>query len=228
MSAARTRAMTTTALLPETSGWQAVHRFWFPPSLDDVDLETYRRMIAWWMFGGANKELSAFRTVVEAAKADRLNRWLVDPAGRLSLIIVLDQFTRGLFAGTPDAFASDPAALRMAEDGLRNGHFDAVGKLWEKFFFLLPLVHAEGPGHLERILRVVALWQGLAGDVPLHLMPIHRAHLDRAREHLDVISRFGRFPHRNAILGRPSTPEEATYVARGDFVHTRPAGSPGT
>jgi uncharacterized protein (DUF924 family) len=113
----------------------------------------------------------------------------------------------------------------MAEDGLRNGHFDAVGKLWEKFFFLLPLVHAEGPDHLERLRRVVILWQGLAGDVPAHLLPIHQGHLDRAREQLDIISRFGRFPHRNAILGRPSTPEEAAYVARGDFVHTRPVSS---
>lgn len=217
--------MTTATLSPQINDWRAVRRFWFPPSLDHVDLATYRRMITWWMFGGANAELPPFRPVVEAAKSGRLDHWLGGAKSRLSLIIVLDQFTRGLFAGTPDAFASDPTALRIAEEGLENGHFAAIRPLWEKFFFILPLAHAEGPDHLARIRRVVALWESLADDVPAHLRPIHQGHLDRGREQRDVIARFGRFPHRNAILGRVSTPDEAAYIERGDFAHTRPVSS---
>jgi uncharacterized protein (DUF924 family) len=88
-------------------------------------------------------------------------------------------------------------------------------------FFVMPLVHAEGPGHRERLERVVALSETVAREAPEPLQPFYRFSVGQARGHLDVISRFGRFPHRNSILGRPSTPEEAAYVAKGDFVHRR-------
>jgi uncharacterized protein (DUF924 family) len=143
--------------------------------------------------------------------------------GRLSLIVVLDQFPRGLFAGAPEAYASDPAALRAAaEEGLRNGHYDALTRPWETIFFALPLAHAEGPDHRERLERVVALAERVALEAPSRLRPLYRFSADQARGHLEVISRFGRFPHRNRILGRVSTPEEEAYLAKGDFVHTRP------
>src|SRR5919206_1449348 len=98
--------------------WRIVYDFWFPPGLDDADLETHRQMFLWWFRGGANPELPRFAPVLEAARAGRLDDWLAIPLGRLSLIIVLDQFSRGLFAGTPEAYASDPDALRIAEEGL--------------------------------------------------------------------------------------------------------------
>ena len=159
--------------------------------------------------------------MLEAARAGCLAHWGATPLGRLSLIIVLDQFPRGLDAGTPEAYASDPAALRTAEEGLRNGHHAALARPWEKIFSVMPLVHAEGPGHRERLERVAALAEALARDVPEHLRPVYAFSAGQARGHLDVITRFGRFPHRNPVLGRPSTPEEAVYLAKGDFVHTR-------
>ena len=204
----------------ETQDWRSVHGFWFPPGLD-ADAETHRRMFDWWFGGGSNAALPRFAPVLEAARAGRLDRWRATPLGRLSLLIVLDQFPRGLFAGTPDAYASDPDALRIAEEGLRNGHHAALATPWEKMFSLMPLVHAEGPNHRERLERVVASSETMAREAPEHLRPLYQFCVGQARGHLDVVSRFGRFPHRNPILRRPSTPEEAAYVDKGEFVHKR-------
>jgi uncharacterized protein (DUF924 family) len=201
--------------------WRTVYDFWFPPGLDDADLETHRRMFGWWFGGGANPELPPFAPVVEAARTGRLDHCLATPLGHLSLIVVLDQFPRGLFAGTPEAYASDADALRIAEDRLRNGRYDALTRPWERTFFLLPLAHREGPDHLERLQRVVAMAETIALEAPERLKPLYRHSASQARGHLGVISCFGRFPHRNPVLGRVSTPEELAYLEKGDFVHTR-------
>jgi len=178
-------------------------------------------MMQWWMRGGASAELAPFAPVLEAARAGRLNRWAETPRGRLSLIIVLDQFTRGLLAGTPEAFASDREVLRLAEEGMANGHFDALETIWERFFFLLPTSHAEGPNHMERMDRLVTLSERVLAEAPAHLKPLFAFSLSQARGHRDVIARFGRFPHRNAALGRVSTPEELAYLEKGDYVYNR-------
>jgi uncharacterized protein (DUF924 family) len=206
--------------------WRAVYDFWFAPGLDDADLDTLRRRVEWWMGGGANAALPPFTPVLAAARAGRLEHWAATPLGRLSLIVVLDQFPRGLSAGTPDAYASDPEALRIAEDGLRNGHHAALARPWERMFSVLPLSHTEGAGHLERLDFVVALAEKIAREVPEHLRPLYEFSVSQARGHRDVIRRFGRYPHRNPVLGRASTPEEEAYLAKGDFVHQRrmPAG----
>ena len=201
--------------------WQRVYEFWFPPGLDAADLQTHWRMLEWWMRGGANAELPPFLPVVEAAKRRSLDHWLGTSRGRLSLIIVVDQFPRGLFAGTPAAFSLDAYALQIAEEGLRDGQYEALENPWEKFFFLLPLAHAEGTDHLERMKRAVTMGELIAAEAPPHLQPLYEFSLTQARGHLEVISRFGRYPHRNSILGRASTPEEVAYLSKGDFVHTR-------
>ncbi|MBD0270878.1 MAG: DUF924 domain-containing protein [Acetobacteraceae bacterium] len=205
----------------DAQDWRAVYDFWFPPGLDAADPHTLRRQVEWWFGGGSNDALPPFAPVLEVAKAGRLDGWTATPRGRLSLILVLDQFPRGLFAGTPEAYASDPAALRIAEEGLRNGHHAALAEPWEKMFAAMPLVHAEGPGHRERLERVVALAERIAREVPEPLRPIYEFSANQARGHLDVVTRFGRFPHRNPVLGRASTPEEEAYLAKGDFVHMR-------
>lgn len=201
--------------------WRAVYEFWFPPGLDEAGPDVHRDMFVRWFSGGTSGGLPPFAAVLEAAAAGRLEHWLAAPLGRLSLILVLDQFPRGLFAGTPDAYAHDPQALRLAEEGLRNGHHEALTRPWERMFFALPLAHAEGPGHVERLGRVVALAERVALDAPERLAPLYRHSVRQVRGHLDTVSRFGRFPHRNPVLGRASTPEEAAYLERGDFVHTR-------
>ena len=201
--------------------WRTVYDFWFSPAQDEADAETHGRMWLWWMRGGANAALPPFAPVLEAARAGRLDGWSATPLGRLSLIVVLDQFPRGLHAGTPGAYASDPQALALAEEGLRNGHYDALTRPWEKTFFGMPLAHAEGPDHLERLKRVVVHAEIIAHRAPERFRPHYRFSLSQARANVEVISRFGRFPHRNPVLGRPSTPEEEAYIAAGDFVHLR-------
>jgi uncharacterized protein (DUF924 family) len=131
--------------------WRMVYDFWFPPGLEDEDLETHRQSFFPWFGGGANAELPRFASVFEAAKTAQLSHWPAEPLGRLSLIVVLDQFPRALFAGTLDAYACDLDALRIVEEGLRNGHYDALTRPWEKTFFFIPLAHAEGPDHWERL-----------------------------------------------------------------------------
>lgn len=203
------------------TGWRRVYDFWFPPGLETADLETHRRMVLRWFAGGANAEMPPFAPVLAEARAGRLESWRSEPRARLALVIVLDQFPRGLSAGTPDAYSADGEALRLAEEGLSNGHYDALSWPWEKTFLALPLAHAEGPDHLARLDRVVALMERVADEALPHLQPLYRHSVSQARGHRDVIARFGRYPHRNDILGRSSTPEEKAYVAAGDFVHLR-------
>ncbi len=119
--------------------WRRVYDFWFPPGQDEADPDSHGRMWLWCMRGGANSELPPFAPVLEAARAGRLDHWPATPLGRPSLIVVLDQFPRGLHAGTPEAYVSDPQALAVAEEGLRNGHYDALTRPWEKTFFGVPL-----------------------------------------------------------------------------------------
>ena len=208
-------------IFDDGAGWPAVHEFWFPPGLDEAGAETHAAMFARWFGGGTNRELPPFAPMVESARAGRLDRWLAHPTGRLSLILLLDQFARGLFAGTPEAYAADALALRIAQEGIRIGHYDALTRPWEKTFFIMPLAHAEGPDHLARLDHVVILTLELARSVPPDLGPLYAFSAGQARAHREVITTFGRYPHRNAILGRASTPDEVAYLATGDLVHTR-------
>lgn len=203
------------------AGWPAVHEFWFPPGLDEAGGGTHRAMFGRWFGGGTNRELPPFAPLVASAKGGHLDEWLAHATGRLSLILLLDQFSRGLFAGTPEAYAADPLALRIAQDGIRNGHYDALTRPWEKTFFIMPLGHAEGPEHLARLDLLVMLTLELARSVPSDLRPLYTFSAGQARAHREVITRFGRYPHRNAVLGRPSTADELAYLAAGEFVHTR-------
>jgi uncharacterized protein (DUF924 family) len=207
--------------MSDADGWRAIVDFWFPPGLDEADAETHRRMFGWWFGGGATPELPRFAPVLAAVRAGRLDHWRAAPLSCLALIIVLDQFPRGLSAGTPAAYAGDGGALRLAEHGLANGHYDALTRPWERTFFVMPLAHAEGDDHLARLDRVVALAEATARGAPERLRPLYAFSAGQARGHRDVIARFGRYPHRNAILGRTSTPEERAYLAAGEFVHQR-------
>jgi uncharacterized protein (DUF924 family) len=197
--------------------WQDVYGFWFPPDLDQAGLPRHLETANWWMCGGASSELSSFNAVVEQARRGQLDHWADSPMGRLSLILVLDQFTRGLFAGTSEAFASDAAALRIAEEGLRNGHYDSLSRPWERCFFRQPLLHAEGADHLDRIHRAIAAAEDELDGVPRHLLSLYAFKLSQARRKWQVVHCFGRLPGRNEILGRISTAEEIRFLQVGEF-----------
>lgn len=201
--------------------WRVVHEYWFPPHLPTADAATHRKTFEFWFAGGANPGLSAFADLVDAAIRHELDHWRTTPQGRLSLILLLDQFPRGLFAGRPEAYAGDAPALRLALEGLEIGHYDALRTPWEKTFFFMPLAHAEGPFHVRRLKRVVRLAERVAAEASPRLRPLYAFSASQPRAHLDVIRRFGRYPHRNAIFGRRSTPEELAYLAQGKLVHQR-------
>ena len=146
-----------------------------------------------------------FRNDVEAALAGERDDWNAGGEGCLALILLLDQFTRNIFRDTPRAFAGDAKALTLAGGAIADGRDRALSPL-RRWFLYLPFMHSESLPVQE---RCVALFRGLreeggtAFDSPL----------DYAVRHRDVIARFGRFPHRNGILGRPSTREEIEFLS---------------
>lgn len=165
--------------------------FWF--GVDPaVDAAVRRR------FGGLPAE----------AVAGALDAWAQAPRSALARVIVLDQLPRNLHRGSPEAFAFDAAGLAAARDARGRGFEEALAPL-EAAFLLLPFQHAEDPEAQEEgvrayealIARVPEAWRGPLGGF-----------LHSAREHRDVVVRFGRFPHRNAILGRSSRPEERAFL----------------
>jgi uncharacterized protein (DUF924 family) len=129
--------------------------------------------------------------------------WLLAPRSALAFVIVLDQFSRNMFRGDARAFAQDALARSAADQAMRRG-FDAAVSPVERSFFYLPFMHSEVLADQD---RSVALFEALAGG------DANNSSVDYARRHRDIIARFGRFPHRNAVLGRPSTPEELAFLS---------------
>jgi uncharacterized protein (DUF924 family) len=199
-------------------GFQDVLGFWFP----DLSAADHERMVAqfeWWFRGGADVGIrERFPNLLERAARGELGDWSHGPRSRLALIIVLDQFPRSLHRDTANAFVHDEEALSVALEGIELGHYDALATPWERTFFVLPLAHCERLSNLERVVR-------LTQEIADHAAPQFRRILEhsasQARGHRDVIARFGRHPHRNAVLGRRSTPQELAYLASGQLVHTR-------
>ncbi len=205
------------------NGPEEVLSYWFPPGIHEADAETYRLQVLRWFQGGpqVDREISErFAPVLEQARRGELDSWAHTPRGRLALIIVLDQFSRSVYKGTPLAYAQDPAALRLAREGIEAG-MDRDMQVAERLFFTMPLGHAEGPGHLERMDVAVRCAEEALDLAPPHLKPLYEHSLGQARAHRDVIARFGRHPHRNEVLGRASTPEELEYLREEGPVHTR-------
>lgn len=203
--------------------WHDVLDFWFPDGGSvDIGAQTHWQHWVWRMHGGADQAIIArFAELAGRGAAGDLDHWASDPQGRLALIIVLDQFSRSLWRGKPRAFAQDAAALKLAKDGLANGHYQALNRPWFKIVHTQPLGHCEGPDHLERIDLLIKLREEIATSAPEHLQPIYRSLVRQAKDVRKIISAFGRHPHRNQVIGREATPEERAYIAGGDFPHLR-------
>lgn len=132
------------------------------------------------------------------------------PRARLAAIIVLDQFSRNMFRDTAAAFASDPLARRLTKAGIAAGEDLQLSEI-DRSFFYLPLEHSEILSDQDASVRQFAQ---LSDDARAAFSPICASSADYAHRHRDVILKFGRFPHRNAILGRENTPEEADYLSK--------------
>jgi len=195
--------------LPQEQRCEAVLDFWLG-RLDDNGLASKDKSAQWW-----SKDSKLDDTVREqfaadhaAIHADHCESWLLSGRGRLAYVIVLDQFSRNMHRGTPQMFASDARALKAAREGIDAGLDHALAPD-ERAFLYMPLMHSEALSDQERCVELFArLCKELAGSA------LHRIenNLKYARAHRDIVARFGRFPHRNAILGRPSTAGEEAFL----------------
>ena len=186
-----------------------VLQFWLGAPAADAD--SFNKKIRRWF--GVDKALDAeirarFGDAVQRARDGALDDWAQAPRGRLALIILLDQFTRNLHRGTPRAYENDARALALAETGL-DQHQDAGMSFEEQLFFAMPLAHAEDVTRQE---RHVALVEAAANAGPPALQAAYGEATKHGRGYLEQIRRFGRFPHRNAILGRTCTQEEMAFL----------------
>jgi uncharacterized protein (DUF924 family) len=198
---------------------QAILDFWFGPLANAETIPTDKALL--WT--GRSLELSRqirdnFTTDLQAGARGELNQWRNTPKGRLALIILLDQFARHIFRNTAQAFALDAMARGLVLEGIQNGADRQLYPI-ERAFFYLPLQHAEDLNLQNASLH---LYQQLVADAPETLKPQFQQFLDYAQLNQQIIARFGRFPHRNALLGRLSTPEEEQFLQGSGATETSP------
>lgn len=149
-----------------------------------------------------------FEPLVKAASRCELMSWTNSPKGRLALIILLDQFPRNIYRNIPQAFAYDPLGQKLALEGIEKEE-DLQLSPMQRIFFYLPLEHAE---NLSIQKLSVAKFSELLSQIPEEQKNNYTTFLEYAKSHYQTIEKFGRFPHRNAILNRPSTQEEIEFL----------------
>lgn len=149
-----------------------------------------------------------FAALHAQATAGTLDAWAVTPRGALALVILLDQLSRNLYRDDPRAFANDGRALAIAHQQIKTGAANELAPL-ERMFLLMPFQHSED---LTIQREGIAEFQKLVAAAPGNGMLA--AALDYAKQHAAVIERFGRFPHRNRVLGRASTPDEVEFLTQ--------------
>ncbi|MBD2167379.1 DUF924 domain-containing protein [Calothrix membranacea FACHB-236] len=174
---------------PDEPGYGKPKTFWFNKT-QDFDREMTNR----------------FLKDYQKAAGGYLDDWVDLPETCLALILLLDQFPRNMFRGTPEAFATDWEALSAAQQAVAR-HYDREFLPVQRWFIYLPFEHSE---NLEDQRRCVKLFQQISHD------PESASAIKYAFRHMEIIERFGRFPHRNSILGRPSTPEEIEFLKQPD------------
>lgn len=188
---------------------ESVLDFWFGTAGMASEIAGRQRKL--W-FGKAPENDQAvsdrFAATLAAASAGKLDHWANSRRARLALVIVLDQFPHHIFRDQPQAFATDPQALALSLAALTASEDLQLTPI-ERVFLYLPLEHAES---VEMQARSVSLYEALAKEATADERALFDGFLDYARKHRDVVARFGRFPHRNAILERPSTPEELEFL----------------
>lgn len=150
-----------------------------------------------------------FADDVEKASDGKLDHWAGEPKGRLALIILIDQFRRNMFRGTLKAFSHDKLALKLCVEGAMERKDKGLAPI-ERVFFYMPLQHAESR---KVQAKSVELYDRLAESVSPTLQETFLTVAQFAELHKDIVDQFGRFPHRNSLLGRENTPEEDEYLA---------------
>ena len=195
--------MRTETDLPERA--RALLDFWFGPP-GDPGRERRREI---WFRSTPEFDAAVHHHLLadhEAAAAGALGTWEETPESALALVILLDQVPRNIFRGSPRAYTSDPLARAITDRALARGFDRMLPPAWRMFFYL-PFEHSEDIADQR---RAVALFGTLPSD------PARPDSMRKVWRHYEIVERFGRFPHRNAILGRVSTPEELVFLTEPD------------
>ena len=189
---------------------EAILSFWFKEqelSAPQID----RRMDIWFgedpVFDHEIKK--EFADDVDRACKGKLNHWAAEPHGRLALILLIDQFRRNIYRNTAEAFSMDRLALKLCVEGAMEKLDRGLTPI-QRVFFYMPLQHAESK---KVQAKAVELYNRLAESVSKTYQETFLTVAQFAELHKDIIDRFGRFPHRNTLLGRENTPEEDEYLA---------------
>lgn len=191
---------------------ESVLEFWFGDDLESPDVIATRCSL--WFGGDASFDehiRERFGGLPTSAREGQLDSWRQQARSSLALVLALDQFPRNLYRGNAESFAYDPLAREACAEALER-EFDSELAPMEAFFLYVPLEHAED---MDSQARCVSLVRGLCECASAELRPRFESFLSYAIRHRDVIERFGRFPHRNAILGRASTREELAFLESG-------------
>ena len=189
---------------------ETVLNFWFGADPDDAAVAKEKSALWWSKSMESDEEIrQRFESLVAKAAAGELSDWQSTPSGRLALILLTDQFPRNIHRDSSGAFAQDSKALAYCLAGIKSDS-DLKLRPIERVFFYPPLEHAET---LEQQEQSVTQFSALRDDAGADQKHLFAEYLDFAVRHRDIIARFGRFPHRNKILGRESTPQEIAFLA---------------
>lgn len=195
---------------------KSILEFWFGSLTDAIPIDKKSPPAKLWFNGGRafDEEVRArFSADYEKARAGEYKDWGADARGRLALVLIFDQFPRNMFRGTPQAFETDGLALELAKRSIKDGKEKEL-MLIERVFLYMPFMHAES---LDAQELGIKSFFGLIEESKVKSSPntaYFQYNLIYAKQHRDIIARFGRFPHRNAILQRPSTPQETEFLTK--------------
>jgi len=189
-----------------------VIEFWFADALDSPEA-TAARSPFWFGNDSSADSLiwELYADTVGDAAVGHYDDWLDTARGRLAMIIVLDQFPRNIFRGTAEVYRYDPMAMTLAQAGVALGQLAGMS-VPEQAFFLMPYQHSE---ELEVQHQGVALMQAMVASAPPEWQAQARSFADFAVRHHDIVESYGRFPHRNKVLGRLSTTDEDNFLTEG-------------
>ena len=196
--------------------------FWFGDAAADVAKSNAR--VPFWFIASPEADARVrerFGAALEAASRGSLPPWPDTPRASLARVVLLDQFPRNVWRGTARAFSLDAQALAAAESAVAAGHLSQLAPI-EQAFLILPYEHSES---LDRQRDCVRLSNAIVEAAPPAWRPALEEFHVYAEQHLALLERFGRFPHRNAVLGRTPTPEETEFLSSGGATFGQDAAS---
>jgi uncharacterized protein (DUF924 family) len=189
----------------------SILHYWFGNSADDAEVVREKTVLWWKKNPEVDEEIRRrFEAMLESEIKGELASWGNSPRGQLARMLLLDQFPRNMYRDTARAFAYDEQARRLARQALDQG-VDRKLRPVERVFIYLPFEHSED---VQDQATGVQLFEALLEEVPATVKQPFQNFLDFAKKHKEIVDNFKRFPHRNALLGRDSTPQELEFLKR--------------